>query len=36
MVIFLRNNAYHLSAVTVSRSGKIQSWRLDKSVWVRL
>jgi Tfp pilus assembly protein FimT len=36
MVIFLRNNAYHVSAVTVTRSGKIQSWRLDKSVWVRL
>jgi type II secretory pathway pseudopilin PulG len=34
--IFLRNNAYQISAVTVTKSGKIQSWRLEKSVWVKL
>ena len=36
IAIFLRNNAYQVSAVTVTKSGKIQSWRLNKSVWVKL
>lgn len=36
IAIFLRNNAYHVSAVTVTKSGKIQSWKLENSVWERL
>lgn len=36
IAIFLRNNEYQISAVTVTKSGKIQSWRLNKSVWVKL
>jgi Tfp pilus assembly protein FimT len=36
IAIFIRNTAYQVSAVTVTKSGKVQSWKLRDSVWVRL
>lgn len=36
IAIFLKNTASQVSAVTVTKSGKIQSWRLRGSEWVRL
>jgi type II secretory pathway pseudopilin PulG len=36
IAIFRKNTALNVCAVTVTKSGKVQSWKLRDSVWVRL